>query len=642
MGRHSNARALAAMAESRAQVAVPSAIAGAVASQFSALQGEDGISAWGGGTPLLRWWRPGRLDASGDTLRVLPTQRGQSRELARTNPIAGGAIDTNVNRVVGTGLALVAQPDRRVLGWDEDTAKEWKRTTQNEFSLYADSVECDIAGQQTFYEKQGLTLRASLESGDAFTVLPDGEPTGTQPYRLRIQTIEADRVGNPNANGDTFEIAGGIKRDPATGAASSYYVYDQHPGSILIGSGPRFQGVWIDRIGTQSGRRKILHHFRALRPEQPRGVPYLSIIAEHLKQLGRYTQAEIMAAVASANITGVVTSPAATGAAPIFGIGEAEAAANPEIAMAPGAVIGLAPGEEFTLADPSRPNTAFQPFILAIIQQIGVGLGIPFELLIKQFNASYSASKAALLDAWMRFRAERVWLARSFCQPIYETWLAEAVATGRVKAPGFFTDPLMRWAYTRATWHGDSQGSINPKDEVDAYLAAVEGRIMSRERAEWELFGTDWYQTYDSKLEEQKMLKADDMLPVPKAGAPSPGDTPTGPSESDKAFAAMASSIATMAAREAPAINLTVNTPPVNVEVHTPPVTVEGHEINVHTPESTVNLEATVQAPTVHVDFAMPEAQVVVNNVPQAMRQVITRDAADNITQIVTQPLQES
>ena len=111
---------------------------------------------------------------------------------------------------------------------------------------------------------------------------------------------------------------------------------------------------------------------------------------------------------------------------------------------------------------------------------------------------------------------------RSFCQPVYETWLAEAVATGRITAPGFFTDPLMRWAYTRAAWQGDSMGSINPKDEVAAYTAAIDARLMTRERAEWELFGTDWNETYGQKLAEHDKLNKDDMQPTPKAGAAAP------------------------------------------------------------------------------------------------------------------------
>ena len=163
-----------------------------------------------------------------------------------------------------------------------------------------------------------------------------------------------------------------------------------------------------------------------------------------------------------------------------------------------------------------------------------MALGIPRELLIKQFNSSYSASKAALLDAWIYFRSVRTWLARSFCQPVYETWLSEAVATGRISAPGYFSNPLMRWAYTRAAWNGDSMGSINPKDEVAAYAAAIEARLMTHERAEWELFGSDFNDTFDQKKAEHDQLAAANMLPVPKAGAAAPITEPSTPTNTDQ------------------------------------------------------------------------------------------------------------
>ena len=45
---------------------------------------------------------------------------------------------------------------------------------------------------------------------------------------------------------------------------------------------------------------------------------------------------------------------------------------------------------------------------------------------------------------------------------------------------------------------------------------------MTRERAEWELFGTDWNETYGQKLAEHDKLNKDDMQPTPKAGAAAP------------------------------------------------------------------------------------------------------------------------
>lgn len=495
----------------------------------SGVQANASDSDGGGQGPGRRWWSPRARDARADTVSKLPTQRGQSRDLARTSPIAVGAINTNVDRVVGTGLALSAQPNLFVLGWTSEQAAEWKRAVQAEFSLFSDSAESDICNTLDFYEQQGLVLRSALESGDCFTVLPDGKPTRTNPYKLRIQVLEADRVGNPGNKMDEPLVSGGIKFNDA-GAPTAYYVYDQHPGaSMMTARSTLFAGQWVEAVGT-SGRRRMLHHFRKLRPGMPRGVPYLAPIVEIIKQLSRYTNAEIAAAVITACFTVIIETPDGSPAPVFAGSPGAETPSEP-IEMGAGAVIGLAKGEKAVFADPTRPNPNFDAFTIAMLRQVGMALSIPHELLMKQFNSSYSASKAALLDAGIYFRSVRTWMARSFCQPVYETWLAEAVAIGRISAPGFFTDPLLRWAYTRAAWNGDSMGSINPKDEVAAYTAAVEARLMTRERAEWELFGTDFNETFEAKVAEQDKLREANLLPVPKAGAAAPVESPAAPAQ---------------------------------------------------------------------------------------------------------------
>ena len=79
----------------------------------------------------------------------------------------------------------------------------------------------------------------------------------------------------------------------------------------------------------------------------------------------------------------------------------------------------------------------------AMCEQVGAALEIPADLLMMSFNSSYSASRAALLEAWKAFRMRREWLVKDFCDPVYELWLTEAVALGRISAPGFLTDPLI-------------------------------------------------------------------------------------------------------------------------------------------------------------------------------------------------------
>lgn len=471
-------------------------------------------------------WITSPRSANADTVRGLGRQRAESRELRRTNPLAAGAIETNITRVVGTGLQPVPEPAIDVLGWTEEQAKAFKDAVTREWSMFADSRECSWDGQSNFYEWQQLVLGGRLESGDCFTILPDGEPTQTQPYALRLQLIEADRCDNPAAQIDTDDIVKGVRLQ--NGRPTGYYILDKHPGSLTATGTNINSGQWYEPVGP-SGRRRILHHYRPTRPEQARGVPYLAPVVQAIKDLGRYTEAEITAAVMSAFFTVFIEQDGASNPAPVFGAAGAPAdgttpaaPADGDVELAPGAVIGLGKGEKANFANPNRPNTAYGPFVEGVCTLIAVGLHMPRDLLLKQFNDSYSASRAALLDAWNHFRSERAWLVASACQPVFETWLAEAVRTGRVQAPGFFRDPLLRWAYSRATWHGDSQGSLNPKDEVAAYTAAIDARLMTRERATWELFGTDWDRTYPTMRQEHRQLAADEMLPAPRAGAAAP------------------------------------------------------------------------------------------------------------------------
>ena len=62
-----------------------------------------------------------------------------------------------------------------------EQAAEWKAHVQREFSLWADSTESDWEQTLTFYEQQAVVLRGTLESGDLFTLLPNGDRTPTQP-----------------------------------------------------------------------------------------------------------------------------------------------------------------------------------------------------------------------------------------------------------------------------------------------------------------------------------------------------------------------------------------------------------------------------------------------------------------------------
>ena len=163
--------------------------------------------------------------------------------------------------------------------------------------------------------------------------------------------------------------------------------------------------------------------------------------------------------------------------------------------------------KDISVADPKRPNTAFDPFVLAILRQTGVALELPFEVLVKHFTASYSAARAALLEAWKFFMTRRYWLSVNFCQPVYEAWMAEAVATGRISAPGFFDDPLIRRAYCGSEWVGPAKGMIDERAEVEAAQWRVEMGISTLAEETAALTGGDWEKKHVQSAKEFRMRK---------------------------------------------------------------------------------------------------------------------------------------
>lgn len=112
------------------------------------------------------------------------------------------------------------------------------------------------------------------------------------------------------------------------------------------------------------------------------------------------------------------------------------------------------------------------------------------------------------MEAWKAFKMRREWLAKSFCQPAYELWMTEAVARGRLIAPGFLTDPLIREAYLKSEWIGPSQGQLDPTKEVQASAMAIKEGLTTHETEAIKFNGSDYLSNISKLKVENEMLKA--------------------------------------------------------------------------------------------------------------------------------------
>jgi len=461
----------------------------------------------------LKQWQTMGNDADSDILGDLATLRERSRDLCRNNPLAGGALKTKLTHVVGTGMRLQSRIDREVLNYSDDQADVWEATIQREWRLFWDSKNVDLARTLTGTGILKMVYGQEKENGDVFVLLPRVPRPGV-PYDLCLQIIEADRVCNKDNGTDTDTLAGGIEKDKY-GAPKNYHILKRHPGNLAAPGGDEWED--FKAFGEKTGLRNVLHLYNPPRPGQSRGVPDLAPVIELFKQLGRYSDAEIMAAVISAYFTVFVETDGPVGGFDYSNIGGETnaAAADKDYKMGPGMIVELDGGDKVHDANPGRPNANFDPFVQAIQRQIGAGLEIPFEILIKHFTSSYSAARAALLEFYRYVATERKFLTDNFLKPVYEVFMYEAVVNGRISAPGFFADPAIRAAYLNADFIGTAKGQIDELKEVRAAAARVDGKFSTLEQETTEMTGQDWEKNHIQQVKERKKQLADKLIEGP-------------------------------------------------------------------------------------------------------------------------------
>lgn len=482
----------------------------------------------------LSRWQPAGGSPLTDINRDLPSLRSRSRDQMRNSGVAAGALNQTVTAVVGTGLSCNAAVDSAFLGLTEEQAAAWQEDVDRRYKAWAESKDCDVARQQNFYGIQDLFFRSQLESGDCFAITPRIARKGGRPT-LALQLVEADRCSNEDRKANTDTMVDGVELDPNTREPLAYWFSRRHPADPGANKWDR-----VAARGDSVGRLNVIHGFKMLRPGQVRGVPWIAPILEPLKQLGRWTEAELNAAVISGLFaTFIKMDPVAfqdlfdedaQGAI-------VDTASSWSGEMESGKAINLLPGESVESPAPGRPNPEFDPFWQAIMRQIGMTLELPIEVLMMHFQSSYTAARGAMLLAWRMWRSRRDSLITDLCNPVRQLWLADEVAEGRISAPGFFKSEVYRAAWSMCVWTGDGPGSLDPVKEIAAAKERVALGISTKQAESILHDGVDWATKHKQRVKETNAEKRDGIFVAP-AGSPAvstaPPDDPASNDDDDE------------------------------------------------------------------------------------------------------------
>lgn len=505
------------------------------AMQYASQTGQPAAQGGGGGVEtryrgasrVLRSmvsWIPGLRSPAADLpLGERETLIARSRDAMRNHLLARAAVMRLRTSVVGTGLVCYAQVDAAALGISPEKGAELDVQLNRIWELYAlDPRECDAEATLNHYQMQALVLITALVSGDVFVATPYIERTGTL-FGTRLQAFEGDRVSNPNDAPDTDRMVDGIEFDQH-GAPVRYHVASDYKHGRTFASITR---KWhaLDAFGKETGRRRTLHIMNEKeRPGQKRGAPFLAPVLEPLQKLERYSSAELMGAVLSAFFTVFIEKTEAyeepmTAMSLMGSDVPDDGGEDANISLGEGAIVDLGKGEKANVANPARANSQFDPYFTAFVTQIGAALEIPKEELMLHYDSSYSAARAAMLQAWRFYSQRRWWLVSDFCQPTRALVIDEAVARGMISLPGY-NEPAKRRAYLNALWIGPARGAIDELKEANAAGKRIDIGVSNEAMESAAMSGEPWADIYAQRLLEINRRKADGIYTVPKNQVP--------------------------------------------------------------------------------------------------------------------------
>jgi lambda family phage portal protein len=455
-------------------------------------------------------WTPMGGSADADLLADLPLLRERSRDLGRNDAHAAGITTTVVMHTIGSGIYPQSRVDYDAMHVTQESVLEFQKQAERNFQNWSGSA--DSQGRMDFYEMQALVERQILDNGEVLLIPLMLEREPQRPYSLALEVIEADRLETPTHLLSNSRIRDGVELG-ARGQPVAYYIRKAHPGDNVGAYQP---GSWVRYPAfNEFGRPNVMHLYWVKRPGQTRGEPFFASVMTLFKDLSDYMEAELVSARVAACFSAFVTkndpyNAAASAASRVDGGQRVQE-------LEPGVIEYLAPGEAISFGSPSRPGGTFEPFVERILRAIGVGLGLPYELIAKDFSkTNYSSARSAILEAWMFFKMRQEWMIRRLCDPVWQMVQEEAWLDGDLPLVDLLGPDRPSWMRTR--WIAPGKGWIDPVKEVQASQLAIEAGISTL-ADEAAANGKDWEEVLEQqKRELTKRLELG--LPPPEAMQP--------------------------------------------------------------------------------------------------------------------------
>lgn len=411
-------------------------------------------------------------DAPDDGINTINTPalrnlRGRSRAAVRNDPYAFNVIDKRVSNLIGTGIT--PRPNT-----EDDALRKLLQL------LWDDWVDESDADERTdFYGQQALVARTVETSGECFVRLRPRSLEEGLAVPLQVQILAPEFVPH-----DKFEttrtgnaIRAGIEFNP-DGKRVAYWMYLSHPRD----------GVSLNAGYNQLVRvpaSQVLHIFEPVEPGQLRGVPRLSPVLKRLRSLDNYDDAVLFRQEVANLFAGFISRPAPDSGPvprdPVTGepLSFDRDGFTPMVALEPGTMQELGPGEEVEFSKPPDAGNNYPDFMRQQLMAAAAGTGTPYEILTGDMREVNDRALRVVLNEFRR-RLEQLQFGvyvHQLCRPIRAAWMDMAVLSGALVLDDY---AKRRREYLRTRWVPQGWAYIQPVQDVQARRMEVQAGFASR------------------------------------------------------------------------------------------------------------------------------------------------------------------
>lgn len=396
----------------------------------------------------------------------------RARKLEQDFPIATGIIRNDANNVVGEDAFPL---EMKVGKWNADGTKftletEINRTVEDAWEDAGLPENCTVRCNMSRMELYRISEMSAFREGGILLRIYRDFPHNK--YGFALKALEIDRLQTsymgsaPNGN----QIRLSIEYDKWDRPVA-YWILTRHPGDVFTYNGS-VPNVWRERVPADE-----IIYFPNIRnrAEQDVGFSEMASVMQHLHRDNQFDIAHATAAIWNAANPWFLVRDRET--ASDFSGDEQSREGEVFSNMEPGGGLIIPDGYKIDGPKTKFPNEAAGNFKKGNMASIGMGVGQALHAVSNEYDGlSFSAARSAETPQRDNYKIRQAHMRVMLVRVHFNAWLEAAILSGELDVPISRLEELRK----AATFHGLNWDYINPLQDMQADIMAIEANLKSR------------------------------------------------------------------------------------------------------------------------------------------------------------------